>query len=50
MQAVLVLQGNTEAEMKGPNDYHRLVELVFGERVEPSLFEAGFRTASIFAV
>jgi branched-chain amino acid transport system substrate-binding protein len=49
VRPVPVVVGKTPAEMKGPEDYYRIVELVPGERVLPPLAETGCHMPSITA-
>jgi hypothetical protein len=49
VRPVPVMVGKTPAEMKGPEDYYRIIELVPGEKVLPPLEETGCHMPSITA-
>lgn len=49
VRPVPVMVGKTKSEMKGPEDYYRIVELVAGEKVMPPLAETGCHMPPITA-
>ena len=49
VQGVPVFIGKTKAEMKNPDDYYRLVEMVPGQKVLPPLSETGCHMPSLSA-
>jgi branched-chain amino acid transport system substrate-binding protein len=49
VRPVPVMVGNKPGQMKGPEDYYRIVELVAGEKVMPTLAETGCHMPSIAA-
>jgi branched-chain amino acid transport system substrate-binding protein len=49
VRPVPVMVGKTPSEMKGPDDYYRIVELVAGEKVMPPLAETGCHMPPITA-